>query len=254
MVICLFFFVVFATSLKVDFPNPSIPVPFMGCKDRGFKRFDLYRVIFMYHPAVCLHKAYMDLELCQKENLVTNRWMIHRVQPFRIERIPGKRFSFPLCCSKERFNFNKKIREDLFNYWRDLKDSDTHYREWIKYGTCTGLGNQYFSKFINISKEMDVYDILAKNSILPTMNHTININKIYDVFYKKFNIKPTFGCFFMDGYEQPVLNELSFFFTKDFKLFYDEKFKSKFWECSKEDVYYGELSKDSPSLGSFMDV
>lgn len=246
--------IIFSQSLKIDFPLASQPKPFSKCIDRGFQRFDLYRVILMYHPSVCLHKAYMDLELCQKNEVVRDRWMIHRVQPFRIERIPGKKFSFPICCSKEKFKINSKIKQDLFNYWRDLKETDQHVKEWMKYGTCSNLGQEFFSKFIEFSKGFNVYEILKKNGVIPSMNQTININKIHDVFLKEYQIKPTFGCFFQDGLEEPILNELSFFLTKDFKLFYDERLKSKFWSCSKDDVYYGDLPADddssSSSLGS----
>jgi hypothetical protein len=204
----------------------------------------------MFHPAVCLHKIYKSRVHCRNNIVHKNRWMIHRVQPFRIERIPGKKFSFPICCpNASKYDYNsipEQTQKDLFQYWRDLNGVGKKYfmnrsswkTEWNTYGTCSGLDvNTYFAKSMEFAKKFDISTALLKHGIVPNTTQIVKREDIVTALEMELKATPIFGCFYMDQFKDPILNEMSFFVTKDFVplMNWPERLKHKFWTCSKSE-------------------
>lgn len=246
----------FTTSL-FQLPSPSIPklVKPSSCIYRGFSRFDLYRITFFWQPAVCIHKIYKAKTHCQTDVAHPSRWMIHRVQPFRIERILGKKFSFPICCpTRKQFrwkSFSKDLKNDIYEFWRDLNGNGTRYyantktyqQEFNTFGSCAirepniGSVTNYFSKSIEFAKKFDIFGALQKFNITADNFKTYTKQEIVDALESELKATPIFGCFNVDNFSSPVLNEMSFFVTKDFVplMNWPERLKNKFWTCSKNE-------------------
>ena len=196
----------------------------------------------------------MDLK---KDLLEWNTFYVAgRLQPFLLERIPGKKFTFPICCSKEKFNYSSlstELKKDLDLFWRDI-DGDTlyykshlssHVREWMNYGTCSGMSQEdYFKKGIEFSKKYNIQESLLKHHIEPSFTEIYSKENITDAIEKELKITPVFGCFYSGQYETPFLNEMSFFLNKNFEPIFFERLKWKFWTCNKPHLLFPYLSEE----------
>ncbi|XP_051869168.1 ribonuclease T2-like [Pristis pectinata] len=164
---------------------------------------------------VCL----MASETC-KVPLTVDYWTIHGLWPKRIQ----------MCNNSWHFDIKnvQDILSDLEHWWPDVihpNSTQLWKHEWQKHGTCAAtlesLDSQkkYFSKALELFKQLDLNSVLEKANILPSSKYYM-VENIEDALVSVYGVTPKIQCLFpTQGASVQTLGQIEFCFTKQFQLF-----------------------------------
>ena len=176
-------------------------------------------------PGSWLHKYEINY------NFTNDYFTIHGIWP---ENYDG---SYPQYCNKTiHFNYNKikYIENNLTKYWTDFKNPKRFLRhEFDKHFTCIESNNIYEYFWLGLKKrtELDIYNILKKNNVIPNNNIKYDINNIKKILYSILLYEPIITC------KNNILTEIIFCSDNNLNLIDCPKPQRKM-ECRDEKIWY----------------
>ncbi|XP_020664200.3 ribonuclease T2 [Pogona vitticeps] len=178
-------------------------------------------------------------------------WTIHGLWPDKADE----------CNRTWHFNISeiKDILGDMEHYWPDvLHPNRTKFwkHEWEKHGTCAAVleslnsQKKYFSKALELYKEIDLNSYLVKLRIKP--GGTYQMAAIREALTSVYQVTPKIQCLPPDEGQLQVIGQIKFCLTKEFALINCTESKSGSSFAHENNLFKTEdLSKCSDTLTDY---
>lgn len=172
-----------------------------------------------------------------KYNFTNNFDSIHGIWP------QYENSSYPqFCNNKTQFDISKlsHILPNLTMYWTNFVNAtDLWQHEFHKHMTCatSSYPDPYtlFYVGLDLREKYNVYQLLANHDIVPDNNIRYDINKLYYLIKKAYNVDVVITC-----EPDTILNEIRFCMDKDFNLFDCPKNLYK-EQCKSSAIWYNKI-------------